>query len=415
MNFNIFATAASLIAGLIYFLPGEILYGLMRGNLPGPVTIALYFLGLALCVFIVIFLLSKILGNYAYIHYTFNRLIATVLILTIIGVPLVSAGCEFLYELGIGAVAQPKNFVFLIDDSGSMTGPSGNDPTNQRFDVVEQVANSLPPDSTVGIYIFADSTEAIYPVGTAYPGSISVPSDAVYQIGSGTALYDCISTVAKDLTPEMTKSATKFIILTDGDPTTGGYRTAIETCNQKNIALSCVGFGNYRRSTFEDLANRTGGNFMAADDASQLLTSVTEVINKNPVNRDLVSSRNDATTNSILYAILRVLFLGIIGLVFAYVKYLNAGLTKFSIGFFFACFAASMLGGILLEVFYQAYILDTVGRFVLCLLFAFTPLLSNSYYSGISTGTKTTYTPSGSSGNLYGSSSYSAGSGKNYF
>ncbi len=412
MDFNILATLASLIAGIIYFIPGEILYRTLYGNVPGPITIAAYFLGLALCVFIVILILSKALGNYRHVHYTFNKLIAMVLALTIVGVPLVSAGCEFLYELGISDSAKPKNYVFLVDNSISMLD---NDPSNQRFDVVEQVANTLPADTNVGVYVFADQTASVFGIGQAIPGSITIPPEAIISDGN-TALYGCICDVANELTPDMQKSATKFIVLTDGAPTDGEHRReAIRICNDKNIAVSCVGFGNYFTSTFEDLANRTGGNFMPASDVSQLASNVEEVINKNPVNRNLISSRNDATSNSTLYAILRVLFLCIIGFVFAYLKYLNAALSKFSPGFFIACLASSLIGGILVEVLYQMYLFELFGRLALCLTFAFTPLLSNSYYSQINAANTRTSHSSTGGGNLYGGSSGYSGSGKNYF
>lgn len=398
MNFSILATLASLIAGILYFFPGEFLYKFLHGKLPGPVTIAIYFLGLALCVFIVILILSKVLGNYRHVHYTFSKLIAMVLVLTIVGIPLVSAGCEFLYELGIAEQAKPKNFVFLIDNSGSM---EDNDPADQRFSVVESVANTLPQDANIGIYTFANTTTEVYKVGTAVPGSITIPPEAVDSNGS-TKLYECIYNVANELTPEMTKSATKFIVLTDGQPDNkSSYRQAIQICNQKNIAVSCTGFGKYNQSTFIDLANRTGGNPMPISEINQLANDITEAINKTPVNRDLVSSRNDAASNSMLYAILRVLFLCAIGFVFAYIKYLNAALSKFSPGFFIACLVSSLIGGILVEVLYQMYLPESFGRIALCLTFAFTPLLSNSYYTQFnSANTKSSFSSS-SGNNLY--------------
>ncbi len=379
MSFNIIATIASLLAGVIYFFPGEIMYRLLRGTVPGPLLIAMYFLGLALCVFIVIFILSKILGNYRHLHYTFGKTILMVLLFTIIGTPLVSAGTEFLYELGIQAASEPKNYAFLIDNSDSM---NYSDPTNQRRIVVEDVANSLPEDANVGIYTFDDTTKQIYGMGDAKPGSISIPEWAVQGTGL-TSLYGCIIDVANAMPSEFTDSATKFIVLTDGNPTDTENTQAIELCNDLNISVSCVGFGNYSEAVFMDLANRTGGNFMAAADADQLKNTVSEIVSKNPINRDLISARNDSTSNSMLYAILRVLFLTLIGLVFAYLKYLNASLPKFSLPFFIICAVSSLIGAIIVEVFYQVYIVEMMGRFALCLAFAFTPLLSNSNYSNI--------------------------------
>lgn len=403
MGFSFFATIASLLAGVIYFFPGEIIYRGLRGNIPGPAAVAVYFLGLALCVFVVIFILSKILGNYRHIHYTFGKSMAVILLLTCIGVPLVSAGLEFLYELGIPEYTQPKNFVFLIDNSGSMTS---NDPQNQRFDVVDSVANSLPADTSIGVYTFAGETTEVFKPGSVSPGSVHVPEHAMDSSGE-TALYECINKVADALPENMTKEATKFVILTDGNPTDSGYRDAVKNCNSKNIAVSCVGFGNYSKSTFVDLANRTGGNFMAADDVSQLSSSLSEIVNLNPINRDLISSRNDFTANSKLYAFLRVLFIIMIGFVFAYLKYLNASLSKFSLPFFIACCISSLLGGIFIEIFYQLYWFESFGRLALCLTFAFTPLLSNQYYSRISgSQSKNDYN---NTANVYGGIPYPSG------
>lgn len=393
MSFSIFATIASLLGGIIYFFPGELLYRSLRGTLPGPALIAIYFLGLALCVFLVIFALSKLLGNYNHLHYTFGKTILMVLLMTCIGVPAVSAGTEFLYELGIQGVSKPKNYVFLIDNSGSM---SVNDPGNTRRGIVEEVANSLPEDSRVGVYVFSNGTNEVIPVGGVAPGSVSIPEYAITANG-GTELYGCITDVAEHMPDEMTKDRSKFIILTDGNPTDNGYNRAVDICNEKNIAVSCVGFGRYSQATFIDLANRTGGNFMSASDVSQLKDTMSEVVNQNPVNRDLVSSRNDSTSSSALYAFLRVLFIILIGLVFAYLKYLNAALPKFSMPFLIACLISALLGGIFIEAIYQLYWIEAIGRFVLCLAFAFTPLLSNNYY---------TSNGSNSLKNSYGTSSY---------
>lgn len=396
MNFSIIATLASLLAGVIYYFPGEILYQMLRGIVPGPILIALYFLGLALCVFLVIFILSKILGNYSHLHYTFGKTIAIVLLMTCIGVPAVSAGLEFLYELGGEEVPEPKNYVFLIDNSSSM---EGNDPTGSRRQIVEDVANSLSPDLNVGVYTFANNTTEVLATGSVSPGAVSIPEYAVEALG-GTALYGCIIDVANRLPDTLTADRTKFVILTDGSPTDDGYNNAVRLCREKNIAVSCVGFGDYNQNMFYDLANRTGGNFMSADDVAQLRASVTEVINQEPVNRDLISSRNDGTYGSGLYAFLRVLFICIIGLVFAYLKYLNAAMPKLSVPFLIACLASALLGGIFIELIYQMYWVEAIGRFVLCLTFAFAPILSNSYYtSAAGSVMKNTY---GRTSNGYG-------------
>ena len=395
MSFNILAALGSLLAGLIYFDPGEMMYRSLRGIVPGPALIAMYFFGLALCVFLVIFLLSKIMGNYKHLHYTFGKTIAMVLLFTCIGVPIVSAGTEFLYELGIQEAQKPKNYVFLVDNSGTM---SANDPTNKRKDVVEEVANSLPSDVRIGVYTFDSETKEVFRTGAVSSGSVHIPDSAIYASGT-TNLYSCISDVANSMPADMTLSPSKFIVLTDGDPSDRGlYSSAVNICNQKNISISCVGFGEYNVGTFVDLANRTGGNFMPASDVTQLKGAVSEVINKNPVNRDLISSRVDNTSNSWVYGALRILFLILIGLVFAYLKYLNAALPKFSLPFFIACTVSVLLGGIFVEVFYRMYLVESLGRLVLCLTFAFTPLLSNKFYTTMSGVTAKT--------NPYGNDSY---------
>ena len=395
MSFSILATIASLLGGIMYFFPGELLYRTLRGSIPGPALIALYFLGLAICVFIVIFLLSKLLGNYRHLHYTFGKTIMMVLLLTCIGVPAVSAGTEFLYELGIAEAAKPKNYVFLVDNSGSM---EINDPGNTRRGIVEEVANSLPKDSKIGVYTFSDATTEIVRVGSVAPGNVSIPEHAVAFEGR-TALYNCILDVASQITDEMAKNRTKFIILTDGNPTDNLYYEAVQECNKKNIAVSCVGFGDCSEARFVDFANRTGGNFMSAADVSVLKEATSEVVNEEPINRDLVSSRNDSTSGSKLYAFLRVLFITMIGLVFAYLKYLNAALPRFSVPFLIACLISALLGGIFIEIVYQLYGIESLGRFVLCLAFAFTPLMSNNYYSsGSVNAVKNTFT-----GNTYNS------------
>ena len=130
----------SIVIGIVLGVVEEILYKNEIINFNSRIPcITLYLFIFALILGII--LLFKGLRNSIYVN--FGKVMFLTLIATIAFVG-VSALFEFLYELGGDKPKQHQaselQYVFLIDDSGSM---DGNDPDDRRYDAVEAIVRNL--------------------------------------------------------------------------------------------------------------------------------------------------------------------------------------------------------------------------------------------------------------------------------
>ena len=164
----------------------------------------------------------------------------------------------------------PSNLVFLIDVSGSMTGPDRLDLVKAGFKLlVEQ----LRPQDQVAIVVYAGAAGMVLP---ATPGS---QKDRIIQAlegleAGGSTAGGAGIVLAYNIAKENFKKNgnNRVILATDGDFNVGVSSNAelerlIEEKRETGIFLTVLGFGmgNLKDSRMEQLADKGNGNYAYVD------------------------------------------------------------------------------------------------------------------------------------------------------
>ena len=166
------------------------------------------------------------------------------------------------------------NFVFLIDVSGSMRGPT-------RLDLVKSslklLVNNLREKDRVAIVVYASNTGEVLPSTSGYnKQKIKEAIDGLRAAGStsGGAGIQLAYKIAKQ---NFIKGGNNRIILcTDGDFNVGvssneGLQKLIEEERKSGVFLSILGYGmgNYKDSKMQTLAQAGNGNHAYIDNLQE--------------------------------------------------------------------------------------------------------------------------------------------------
>ncbi|MDX2091856.1 MAG: von Willebrand factor type A domain-containing protein [Kofleriaceae bacterium] len=170
--------------------------------------------------------------------------------------------------------APPRNLVFLLDVSGSMSAPN-------KLPLLQQAMNllvaQLRPQDKIAIVTYAGNA------GLALPPTSGAEKDtirnAIFRLEPGGSTNGAAGIqLAYDIAEKQkTKNGINRVILaTDGDfnvGTTdeGSLTRLIEQERERGIALTVLGFGmgNYKDSTLEKLADKGNGNHAYIDSISE--------------------------------------------------------------------------------------------------------------------------------------------------
>jgi len=364
----------SIVIGIILGVVEEILYKneIIEFNSRIP-CITLYLFVFALILGII--LLFKGLRNSTYVNFGKVMLLTLVATIAFVGC---SALFEFLYELGGDKPKQHQaselQYVFLIDDSGSM---DGNDPDDRRYDAVESIVRNLTPTTQFAVYTFENETHCLTPMdstnSSTYRFNHSIPSS-----GGGTYMITAIEDAMKDVCGK-DDVHTKVIALTDGQPSDDGfgrYSKLVRECVKEGVSVSSVGFGSPDESFLKELANSTGGTYVFSDNISSLTTNLETIVNAQTLplgkNRDLLGYRLDSTYDSFLYGFLRVLFLILLGILWTIIKLLLVGERKFTQSSAVLSVILCSLAAILAEILLTVGLEDGPVRIMFCAMWACT-------------------------------------------
>lgn len=359
------------IVGFIFFLIGQVLYPTLTETIWQPLGIALYFLAFAAAMYVTMFILNQMRGDYSFFkrnkklddYWSSYRIgaLCVAIIFALAGV------FEFLYEIGGNDQSPATSYIFVIDDSGSM---GTNDSQMQRIDAINTIMSRESPTLPYAVYGF--TTDAILLKEMAP----YTPTDTFeFESLGGTNILTSLNSVLDDLLSGKVEggSAPRILLLSDGESSSFGWRRITQDSRKCNATISTVGFG-YDSGLLRNIAERTGGVFVQVDDIddlpSQMETAITSVASRN-----LISTRPYVTHN-MLYAAMRVLFLSIIGLIWSWMKYetycsenadLNSRVFILSVLF---CTLTSILMEVLLQNFWLS---PAIARMVFCILWAMTP------------------------------------------
>ena len=176
----------------------------------------------------------------------------------------------------------PSNLVFLIDVSGSMSGP-------QRLPLVKQafkaLTGQLRPVDKVAIVVYAGAAGLVLPSTSGENKTAILDALDKLEAGGSTAGGEGIQLAYKTAAENLLQNGNnRVIIATDGDfnvgPSSDGeLQRIIEKEREKGIFLSVLGFGmgNYKDNKLEILADKGNGNYAYIDNFEEARrTFVTE-------------------------------------------------------------------------------------------------------------------------------------------
>lgn len=158
----------------------------------------------------------------------------------------------------------PLNLCLVIDRSGSMEGP----PLEYVKQAVNYVVDLLSPNDILSIVTFEEMVEVLMP-----PQAVTNKQpikDGVSRLtpGNTTNLYDGIALSAQQLSMYAESGrATRMVLLTDGDPTSGikDFPTLVQYAGeikQRGITCTFLGFGpDYNEELIAGMAKKAGGNY----------------------------------------------------------------------------------------------------------------------------------------------------------
>lgn len=176
----------------------------------------------------------------------------------------------------------PSNLVFLIDVSGSMSGP-------QRLPLVKQAFRALTAQlrsvDKVAIVVYAGAAGLVLPSTSGENKTAILDALDKLEAGGSTAGGEGIRLAYKTAAENLLENGNnRVIIATDGDfnvgPSSDGeLQRIIEQEREKGIFLSVLGFGmgNYKDNKLEILADKGNGNYAYIDNFEEARrTFVTE-------------------------------------------------------------------------------------------------------------------------------------------
>lgn len=177
---------------------------------------------------------------------------------------------QFLLELTAANAAggaggrTPLNVCLVIDRSGSMEGA----PLEYAKSACSYVVDLLSPEDVLSIVTFEEVVELLMPPQRVTNRQVIKDGIARLTVGNTTDLYGGMALAAQQLaTHAESNRATRMLVLSDGDPTTGikdfsaltSFASEIKT---RGITVTFLGFGpDYNEELLAGMAKRAGGNY----------------------------------------------------------------------------------------------------------------------------------------------------------
>ena len=304
------------IIGAIFWIIGEVMYDLLTKKIWQPLGIALYFCIFAIIMVIGMYLLAIFRGDYNKAVDKGSKPISDnfgTIVLLIVIFFITTGTFEFLYELGGKTIIkEPTSYVFLIDDSGSM---SGNDPNCERATAIKKIMENQDANFPYSVYRFTSESQMLKEMG---PYS----QDDNYQFDSkgGTDIIGSLNSVLDEIIANKSiDDSPRIMLVSDGSSSAFGSNSVIDKCNDNGVSISSISFGNlFGNSLLNKLSTRTGGVYVDVENIDDLYTKMQTAITSDAT-RNLISERYMPRLNW-LYAILRIVFLFIMSLLWAAIK-----------------------------------------------------------------------------------------------
>ena len=172
------------------------------------------------------------------------------------------------------ATHRPLDLAIVIDGSGSMSAAGK---MNHARDAARQLARTLGPQDTLGLFVFNDTARVVRPVSPlSTPESVDHLVEKVYE-GGGTNLHAGLELGGRELLRVTGPSReAQLVLLSDGKASVGITNPSVTATLAaelavKGVSISTVGLGlDYDEDALASIADLGGGTYRFVDDSKAL-------------------------------------------------------------------------------------------------------------------------------------------------
>lgn len=373
---DVWITIFSIIAGVIAFFCGEILFAYTYQLIPDELVVGLYFtvIGIiivsiiCLCVYKISKLKSEIPSNNIFFK-SLQILIALTIIISFI----CGAGFEFLYSLGSEKITATDNYIIAIDNSGSM---EQSDPSFERFNALNELFTSIKSKQKMGVYVFSNESTNIIELQNIDKLKLKDYQNMLepYKTSDGgTNLMGTLQDIMNYIEIEKVKGGSSVIVISDGECNIDN--NILNKFIDKGIAIHTIGV-QATYSSLQKISTATGGIYYDIGDVNGLRQTFTTIYNLK-TNHILLGSREGSASTMTRYIIMRILFIFILALIIKVMELFILDISPLRKFIAVQCILFSIIAGVIAEFFMQHTNLNI--SFVRFLMVLFISLLFATY------------------------------------
>ncbi|MFS0725441.1 vWA domain-containing protein [Paenibacillus sp. 1P07SE] len=296
------------------FVLGELLLGVFGEEWPRSILIGAYFGVVALTIglgcLIAELIQPQLSGSswrQRYTDLSWKLLLPATLVLLFLGGSLF----QLLYGLHLGGERQVKDYVLMIDNSGSMLE---TDPTDERFAAARDLVERMRDDSRVAVVVFTDQAQVIQPFTRV---DRQVEKDEIYAAIDGLQTADGGTDFAAALDETLrlidTRSnpgnGTMAILLSDGQ-SDADIQSQLDRLVSQEIVLHTIGLGlddDDGAAALASIAEVTGGSYHDVRETDELSLIYQSLYDESVEDRTLVTDRHGPSADSAFYQWFRIL------------------------------------------------------------------------------------------------------------
>ncbi len=317
---NILMLFFGMVGGFIGFLAGEWLLVKFTYIIPSSILMGIYFGVLALCIGIMCIMaeiFSTRINSESWRSKYYKSSLKYLIPCTFVMLFLCGGLFQYIYGLNFQKVKDINDVVMLIDISGSMLK---TDSENKRFGAVESLVSQMDEQKRAAIFVFDDNTKSVqdmmYVTGEFKKGIERKLAD--YSIPGGQTnikgvLEEAFSHITKTSAPDR---APMVILLSDGDDTFGlaeNFKDTIQPYRKANIPVFTIGMDGSNEQMLKRISNSTGGNYYSVSKIDEI-ENIFDRVYKEKDLRLLMGERTGIASYKMLYAVMRVVFISLIGI-----------------------------------------------------------------------------------------------------
>jgi len=166
--------------------------------------------------------------------------------------------------VAVGTQRTPMNLCLVLDRSGSMEGP----PLEYAKMACNYVVDLLGPNDVLSIITFEEMVDVLMPPQKVTNKEAIKAGISRITAGNTTNLYDALGVGCSNALQVMEPNrATRMVVLSDGDPTTGikDFHSLVNHAGEikaRGISMTFLGFGpDYNEELLASMAKKSSGNY----------------------------------------------------------------------------------------------------------------------------------------------------------